>query len=463
GKGDICEYMTRRGWTPQGKKWRIPDTELSLAKEYITEGNTSKLPDPGSLYGDCEANSYLRFNNITLPHTSFVHRLSNGMSNVSSLVMRSFYCRQYRTDVTSLYDVLLNVKSYSLNTYYGMAVRCVVDDTPGEVTPLYVVSYDLSGGDAGDITAPTPEGIILNQHVDAGGNIILSNIKLTSSKDLFHRGWLIDGKEYPLGGTISNVQKNYVAKPVWGYSRTLALKANGTLGFWEFADGTNLNVLYFKWGSIIGSRIPDADYEIIKQGRKAYYNKDWNGFNPSNLTTDFSDYINDLPTSIPSGQFPDMTIENITKGLGDPCRLVGYTADEIKSYISKKQLPPDNGWRMPEVILTDPKYGMPSSSYYATVPETGYPGAWLAMEKDGINTVYKEFLPSVSRIVTNDRQGTTWNYPYSNYLSKTVDNAPSPELFRYKYQWITSGVNNNPQSWTGKHHDSHLIRCVPNK
>ncbi|MGL5229050.1 MAG: hypothetical protein ACRC77_12795 [Bacteroidales bacterium] len=471
GAGDICEYMTRRGIAPAGKKWRAPRS----GELYGAATPNIKITGAQKVFpfnGQGEINDGVHYPPFYFfPASGYV----NQQINDGKLVARTVSdCPQFNLNerATPLKGSTKTVAMYKNPSYgeidrasgygsVGYTVRCLVDDTPGEVIPLYVISYDFSENHSGTITAPTPEGIILNQHVNAGGNVVLSNLKLTSSNGLLHRGWLVDGKEYPLGGTITNVQKDYTVKPLWGYSRTLALKADGTIGFWDFTDGTNLNVLFFKWGGVIGCRIPDADYVTIKKGIFTYYREDWIGFNPSELTIG-SDYFN-IPTTIQSGEYPDISVENIKKGLGDPCRLVGYTVDEIKGYISKNQLPPDKGWRMPEVSLDDPKYGMPAKYYYTTIANTGYPGAWITMQRNGANTVYSEFLPAVSRIVSHDSRGMSWNYPYSQYMTKTVVKVSPPENYQYMYQLVTYDVTNNPMSWITMQQDSHQIRCVPKK
>lgn len=318
GKGDICEYMTRRGWAPQGKKWRLPNTELSLAKEYIIEGNSSRLPDPGSAYGDCEASSYLRFNNITLPHTSYVHLYMGGMQNTGNY--RSFYCRQYQGNVTSLYDVTNKVNSYTLNTYYGMAVRCVVDDTPGEVTPLYVVSYDLSGSEAGTVTAPTPEGIILNQHTDKGGSVILSNDTLQASTPGYvHRGWLINGQRYKFGATIKNITQDIIVKPDWMIWATGNLIADGKGGC-KIGAPTD-NGLFFQPGSLVGW---GGSYNVDGTGYGTGYGTLTDGrvqipnMSPVVQPTDcYSTWSDDYYWK-PFTKHPPGTLG--TNGNGDPCR-----------------------------------------------------------------------------------------------------------------------------------------------
>lgn len=313
GKGDICEYMTRRGWAPKGKKWRIPDTELSLAKEYMLEGNTT-LPAPGSNYGNCEANSYLRFNNITLPHTSYVHRSSNWMQNYNLTgSYRSFYCKQYRSDVISLYDVTRKVDNYTLNTHYGMAVRCIVDDTPGKVTPLYVVSYDLSGSDVGTVTAPTPEGIILNQHVDAGGNVKLSDIILSSSDGMLHVGWSINGISYNFGETVDNISKDIIIEPRWiQFAKgNLISDQSGGCCIGDDSDSG----LYFSYGSLVGW-----------SGKSNHNGTGYVGnlslsdpiCQPKDCSYTQADFGNSTMSSI--GKVPLVPFNTIgTDGKGDPC------------------------------------------------------------------------------------------------------------------------------------------------
>lgn len=225
GLGDICIYMTRRGWAPQGKKWRVPaSNELNNFPVVIQEG-VYKTGYPGyqpgyPADGTGIVKAGLRLNNYFLPQSGYFHLYGSGLGfnsvvNGSTMYSMQDYCNG-SYDVIRKYEVTKGrISNSSVNVAYGVFVRCVEDDTPGEIIPLYVLSYDLSDADVGTITVPTPSGMVLNQHADAGGSIILSTVKLTCSNGWEHIGWIIEGKTYSLGETIKNISKDMVATPYW--------------------------------------------------------------------------------------------------------------------------------------------------------------------------------------------------------------------------------------------------------
>lgn len=269
--GDICLYMTRRGWAPKGKKWKMPTTSdlypnVITPITYTTIGDPNTPPSVGSLNGDCITPSALKVNNyFVLSHANSVE--------FSTDKTQSNYSRDYGTGFYSIQDLSANVFYVSKHigtitaTTRALACRCVVDDSPGEVLPLYVVSYDLSGSDAGTISAPTPEGVILNQHVDAGGSVKLSETVLLSSEGRVHNGWIINGTEYELGAVVSNVQSDMVAYPRWfGHNINGVVWASTDLSDSkkfastpEFIQRTASGGNFFSWNSLTpGSRVEDS-------------------------------------------------------------------------------------------------------------------------------------------------------------------------------------------------------------
>lgn len=225
GIGDICIYMTRRGWAPQGKKWRIPASDELNKFPIVTQEGTYKPRYPGyqpgyPADGTGIVNAGLRLANYFLPQSGFFHKYGPGLGfnsvvNGNTMYSMQDYCKgQY--DLIRKYEVSEGrISNSSVNVHYGVFVRCVEDDTPGEIVPLYVLSYDLSDQDVGTITVPTPSGMVLNQHADAGGSITLSAVQLTCGNGWEHIGWFIDGKRYPLGGILKNVSKDMTAVPDW--------------------------------------------------------------------------------------------------------------------------------------------------------------------------------------------------------------------------------------------------------
>ena len=95
-----------------------------------------------------------------------------------------------------------------------MPVRCVVDDSPESIKPLYMLTYNIDEAHA-RTTVSSGNIFIKKQYVDAGNSITLSDQVLTSSDGRLHTGWVVDGKEYMLGAVISNVNKDLVVRPKW--------------------------------------------------------------------------------------------------------------------------------------------------------------------------------------------------------------------------------------------------------
>lgn len=361
GKGDICLYMTRRGWTPKGKKWRAPKSNEFIYLEnsgiypftlgYVIDGASwATTPPQGSVYGDCLPAAYLKYNNIILPHSGSVHitatQQKNGEKPGNGLT--TMYCLEDRI-ATGYYKHIRATNRLSesdINVDYGKAVRCVVDDTPGAVTPLYVVSYDLSGSEAGTVTAPTPEGIILNQHVDAGGSIILSNDTLQASTPGYvHRGWLINGQRYKFGATIKNITQDIIVKPDWMIWATGNLIADGKGGC-KIGAPTD-NGLFFQAGSLVGW---GGSYNVDGTGYGTGYGTLTDGrvqipnMSPVVQPTDCNSTWSDGYYWKPFTKHPPGTLG--TNGNGDPCRY--YLGDN---------------WRVPNLDDMMYMYPLKRSSY----------------------------------------------------------------------------------------------------
>lgn len=231
GRGDVCLFMTRRGWAPPGNKWRIPNrTELLEFKSIVQEGEfLSFRPAPGyqpgyNQEGTSIVSTGLRLDSYFLPNSGYFRNIGPGLGYNPYVNSYTYYnIQDYAKDpsyqITYMYVLNKNrigTEGLNTNTYFSYFVRCVVDDSPGEVIPLYMISYDLSNGDSNKITAPTPSGMILNQYADKGGALILSDVKLPDTNGLTHQGWIVNGADYALGATLSNITKDLVAKPKWG-------------------------------------------------------------------------------------------------------------------------------------------------------------------------------------------------------------------------------------------------------
>lgn len=226
GLGDICLFMTRRGWAPKNKKWRMPQRdELNKIFPVVQVGTyLDKYPgyQPGyTRDGTSPVETGLRLGNYYLPQSGFFHRYGPGLGFNSQVCSNSFYATedipkgQYA--ITEFYSLTKGriTNYYTNHTSFGLFVRCVVDETPGDIIPLYMVSYDLSDKGSGTITAPTSSGIITNQYAGPGGSVVLSSVQLPSTGGFTHVGWIADGQTYTFGATLSGINKDVVVAPAW--------------------------------------------------------------------------------------------------------------------------------------------------------------------------------------------------------------------------------------------------------
>lgn len=279
GVGDLCVYMTRRGWTPSAprKKWRLPDPYELTSVKYTIEGVNTPPSEALSKYGLSAMNSWVKYENIIIPISGFVHFLSPSQGSKNDKVNSDsrYSVRQQRTDDIGLRIIRVNyssgIRDEDTNNNMGQSIRCVVDDSPEAVIPLYMLSYDLSETErSGKVTASTEFKIIKNQHVDAGGSLYLSSDVLTCSEGLIHSGWIIEGIEYSFGAKINNINKDFIAKPRW-----FGHKINGTvwassnlISTYTFAEKaeyrSDLNNIgnYFNWN--------DSDINEISANHSTY-------------------------------------------------------------------------------------------------------------------------------------------------------------------------------------------------
>ncbi|MGL4780218.1 MAG: hypothetical protein ACRCXN_05210, partial [Bacteroidales bacterium] len=237
GLGDICLFMTRRGWAPKKNKWRLPNKKEFMEFTSIKQEGKflSPRPTPGhqpgyNYDGTGIVSTGLRLDNYFLPNSGYFHNTygvsGQGLGFNAFVNSNSYYMIEDRapggTEISLMYVISksrIGVQGLNTKDYYGLFVRCVVDDSPGEIIPLYMLSYDLQNNGSGVITAPTKSGMILNQYADQGGSIILSDVKLPDTNGLIHQGWTIDGKDYTLGASITGITKDLIAKPLWGNTK----------------------------------------------------------------------------------------------------------------------------------------------------------------------------------------------------------------------------------------------------
>lgn len=240
--GDICEFMTRRRITPSsktGKKWKLPEmTDISRlplrfinssyefpgyhTDEFQLESGLSKTNNYASiadlflLPSTVIATRYP--NNGTLMPDIYINRLHpmilinklNIHNNDPSWPAASWYVLSSRFGSFNI----ASCQNSSSSPKNGFPLRCVRDDSPGAVVPLYKIEYDLSvepGETIGNIT----NEVSLAKFQDPGELFILSSVKLTSAKGREHVGWIVNGLEYPLVGSSLTVNSDVKIKPKW--------------------------------------------------------------------------------------------------------------------------------------------------------------------------------------------------------------------------------------------------------
>lgn len=329
GIGDICVYMSRRGMTPDKKKWRLP--YLSEFRDFKVRQRENKpyaqfLNEDGT--GLIE-NGMRVDNNIFFPYSG-VGWFSCGYNGgaFKPYAQSDAYLTTQEANV-SLGSSEVSAFKIGANepfrTRYALTTRCVADDTPGPIVPLYVLSYDLIN--AGIVNVPTADGILKSVHVDGGKSLTLSNVELLSNKGL-HMGWIIDGQIYPFGATIANVNSDLVATP---YIEDLQFADSNI--YW---DGTKLTFDYDESGSSL-----DVSQQ---QGVFFKFGSLWaigaNGVvigNPSLLPKDVP-YIKKMAT-------PDIN-HNMLLDNHDPVNNVG----DVCKYLSDNGMVPPGNWVMPTAI-----------------------------------------------------------------------------------------------------------------
>ena len=141
------------------------------------------------------------------------------------------------------------------------------------------------------------------------------------------------------------------------------------IGTWPDDIATQNDLAFFKFGSVVGFKVID---------NASFGNVDKVAYNPSLLSVGkensddinrFSvDGVNDLP-GIPGWVTEDRqayinaaewdkysycvsgenyhTVDNIKKGKGDPCKLVGYTETEVRTILNNGNIPDNKQWRLP--------------------------------------------------------------------------------------------------------------------
>jgi len=216
------------------------------------------------------------------------------------------------------------------------------------------------------------------------------------------------------------------------------------------ADPTDMGV-YFKFGSVVG--ITSNGAFSIPGGSLA--------FNPLATPSAITNYATVPNFSIDI--FPDISnislnnyhnLANVKAGRGDPCRLIGMTAKEIRDFTSDAQLYAREaelkaegigGWRLPDMLnnayFVGSMLSIPSSITWweaITSPFSGIAGIELP-ERNHADGGIRKFLPAAGTLSTvgalNSRgtEGRYWlNEALSSGLARSMSfrypESPSPNV-----------------------------------
>lgn len=222
--GDICEFMTRRGFTPSnatGKKWRLPSVKdyNALPRRYTKEGNWNDFETLSNNNGLSQMSSFFNFSDLFY-FTKTLTYITTGTTTRLGYNPEMMYPSTERnaTQYGEFYSNNSNSAEFRMadpsSNSVGLSLRCVRDDSPGVVVPLFCISYDLNEAEGGIVTVPQGKEL-LNQFADQGKSVTLSDITLISDSGKRHIGWMIDGIEYALGAELPNIQKDETVVAKW--------------------------------------------------------------------------------------------------------------------------------------------------------------------------------------------------------------------------------------------------------
>ena len=413
--GDICEFMTRRGWAPgynEGVKWRLPNFDdlekysMLDKKRYNQIGSFTNIPTTGlSEFGTSVISSYLEaFKLIKFPASGQVP-FGNHIENAGSQLNVIF--ATYDRSGNSKIDALQNDgPSYSPETNY-FQMRCIKDHSPGAIAPLYKIVYNIaSSPKAGVITQPTDMSPFYNVYVDAGGSITLPTSELESSKGI-HLGWIIDGRIYALGAKVSDIHKDMEITPyikevilatsnIWNHLDTLTFSNDPYLGQ---IPNDEIQGVFFKFGSLIA---------IAPNGEIINY--------PS-MTPESVPYIKLSGTNNNLNENTLLKFHDESKHIGDICK-----------YITDKGNAPKGVWRMP--TAQEAQFLMRHSVMKGYWDEDNWlqstGGAVISAGLLSLNTYFlpaSGFLtPDIYKLTQMSAQGYYWTSTQSNSIYPYIMN-----------------------------------------
>ncbi len=250
-----------------------------------------------------------------------------------------------------------------------------------------------------------------------------------------------------------------------GNANILHLDKDGALqvGNWTSGVVTLDNILMFKSGGVVGvgaaavnDDLYDATKVLFNPASNVTPTDDWMSI-PAFDVSDFVDEDNTY-VNVESGY---VTGTRIKEGKGDPCMLVGYTAQELR-VMSESELDEvisNAEWRLPtsdEISTYVARSSNNDNSYWDATGINGFQGAW--MPYNSITKTYgPDFYPAVGFRKPNSEgtnRGTTGavNTSWASWTNQTTNNN-GVYLGLLEQSLLT---------FIGNHDNSLTVRCVPN-
>ncbi len=249
-KGDICSFITQRGWGPGNKKWRMPTLdELKLLGDGIRE-TISSTPNWNSISISSDDGSFVISNGIRTNNRYYLPANRYGDSgeywSASAAISGSARGLCFRYSSTS-------IKDWTTALVSG-AIRCVVDsennyskvyrvvysntDPLNQENNLYSVPPPALLNEGETITLPALSTKFNDYEVREGSKVVTK---------YFHSGWLVNGRHFDFGDSyvvgadgIGNTEVEI--RPEWTKLCKIEYVATppypGAIFYWRFPSTT---------------------------------------------------------------------------------------------------------------------------------------------------------------------------------------------------------------------------------
>jgi hypothetical protein len=187
------------------------------------------------------------------------------------------------------------------------------------------------------------------------------------------------------------------------------------------------NLAFFKFGSVVGFTGVNVKWSDALSNGELKFNVTGKDYTDYPQIPDYSKWNNaDSKLEVSHNDYHNG--ENVKRGLGDPCRLVGLTAAQIRNMTEAQIDAHESGWRLPTIqeyllfvrgtneelgIYDNTVYGFWTDANNSPNPLTGtkLPGGWFPLNKAStvVNTEHGTLGPSAG-----SRLGHTGEISYIN-------------------------------------------------